>query len=195
MRLRKPTVIATTVVLSVAFLTACSSTKKQVSDVQPGGGTTATPTVTVAPSLTATPLASPFEDDPAVIALRKWAVRLAKNINAGKIDDPVLDALMTPTVARLINKAFSGSIGHSYPGPLPFAPIQITKKTSTQHNLNICVVSNGFGLDPATGRPAGVRKVLPIDTGADLIDGHWIVSGFYDGKFSCDGVQIPEEPW
>jgi len=187
------TALTTCAVVAIALLAGCSSTKKP-SNVQPQGGPTTSATKTTSPTPTGTPV-SPFEDDPAVKALRAWTAQLAKTVNAGKTDEPALDALMTQAVKAGITKIIGGAAGLYMPGPLPFIPIQITKETSTQHNINICVVNEGFSQDPRTHKPLGVHTIKPIDAGADFVDGRWLVSGFFRGHFSCDGVVVPEPTW
>lgn len=153
----------------------------------PVSSPTPTPTKT-------TPL-SPFEQDPAVVAFRSWAAQVARTINERKIDEPALDALMTASFAKGIRGITSGEIGHRYPGPVPFTPTRVTVTSSSARDLHLCVIDDGYSLNPKTGKPFAARHVQPIDASAVKFNGRWLVSKFDGASFSCAGVKIPEPSW
>ena len=170
-----------------------------------GAPTTAAPTSAAVPTTTAaattkpsskpTKALSPFEADPGVHAMRLWAAQVARTINSGHEVDAALTALMSPQLAAEISKVDSGEQGHLYPGPLPFTPVKVVVVSSTARYLPICIVSDGFSVNPKTHKPYGTRKVLPITGRALIYQGRWVVSAFDPATFSCKGVKIAEPTW
>jgi hypothetical protein len=156
--------------------------------------TTAAPTTTAKPTKAAKPL-SPFEADPGLHAMRLWAAQLAKTINAGHVDDAQLDALMTPQLAAKIKNIDGGEQGHLEPGPLPFTPLKVEVVSDTARYIPLCIVSNGFSLNPKTHKPYGAKEVLPVTGRALVYQGRWRVSAFDPATFSCKGVKIAEPKW
>jgi hypothetical protein len=159
----------------------------------PSSSASSTPAPSSSPSKTV-PL-SPFEDDPAVKALRTWANQAAKTVNTGKYDDASLNKLMTPAFAKTMKVILGGEVKYRYPGPVPFLPISVSVVSPTVHNVKACFVTNGFSLNRRTGKPAETFKLHPIDTGAQLVSGVWLVSHFYGGTFSCSSVRVPRPTW
>lgn len=192
--------VGVALVATATVLAACTSSgpaKRSVSPSSPAPTTTSsvitsstpTPTTTPAPSSSA-PL-SPFEEDPAVKALRRWAVQLAKTINTGEYDSPALDSLMTAGMKKLMKVVAGTEVGRRYSGPVPFTPVRVTASNASTHDVRICVVAAGFSTNPATGK-AKALKIVPIDAGAVRSNGTWLVSKFFSSRFSCKGVAVPE---
>jgi len=185
-------------VIASAALVACTSSAKPKQT--PLGSTSApstltTPATTPTPSPTTTVPLSPFEDDPAVKALRTWAIQAAKTVNTGKYDDASLNKLMTPDFAKTMKVILGGEVKYRYPGPVPFLPISVSALSPTVRNVKACFVTNGFSLNRKTGKPAEAFKLHPIDTGAQLVSGVWVVSHFYGGTFSCSSAKVPRPTW
>lgn len=186
--------------LAVVLAAGCTSSDKP-SPGPVGASSASTPSTTAstatspAPSPSRAKPLSPFEHDPAVSAFRTWAAQVARTINEGKINDADLSALMTPSLSKSMRVLTGGEIGHAYPGPLPFTPTRVTVTSATRRDLRLCVVDDGFSLNPKTHKPFARRHVQPIDAGAALSNGRWLVSKFDGASFSCAGVKIAEPSW
>ncbi|HEU5007306.1 MAG TPA: hypothetical protein VFT67_10055 [Jatrophihabitantaceae bacterium] len=138
---------------------------------------------------------SAFESDPVVKAVRAWADQAAKTVNSGHYTDKALQALMTPALAKTMKNILGGVVGQHFPGPLPFTPISTKQLANNQRELRGCLQTNGFGLDPKTGKPAHKRVVSAFYGDAVRSGGIWKVSALDHGSFSCTGVRIPEVKW
>ncbi len=144
------------------------------------------------PSPTPTRALSPFEQDPAVKAIRAWAAQAGRTVNKGRYDDAALNALMTNYFRKGMKAVLGGEVRFRYPGPIPFTPTSVKVTDSSNRDVHICVVASGFSLNRKTGRPAQKHTVLPFDSGAAEVNGKWLVSQFRSAKFSCTGVRIQE---
>jgi len=138
---------------------------------------------------------SPFEDDPAVKALRKWADQAAKTVNTGRYNSAALSALMTAALAKTMKNILGREVTYRYPGPVPFLPISVSAVNPTFHDVKACFVTSGFSLNRKTGKPAQAFKVSPVDAGAQLVSGQWLVSRIDGATFSCSSVRVPRPTW
>jgi hypothetical protein len=103
---------------------------------------------------------------------------------------------MTPAFKRsTLHMITEGEIGHRYPGPVPFTPTGVTAATATLRAVWMCVVDDGYSLNPKTGQPYARRHVQAIAGAASLINGKWLVSRFDGATFSCAHVTVPEPSW
>lgn len=168
--------------------TAPASTAPESAAPAPG-----TP-VTTATTKPSKPL-SRFEADAAVRALRAWARQAALTINKGKFDGPALDALMTPKLRRSMKQILGNSVGYRYPGPLPFTPAAVRRSSPTERHVDACFVTDGYALDPKTGKRSGRHHVTAIAAQLRRSDGVWRLDVFAAGEFSCRGVHIPTPPF
>lgn len=198
---------------AVVLLAGCTSSSKPDPGPGPGSLTPSTSpststlasTPAPAPSSPSSPAPSPrptkskplspFEADPAVMALRTWSAQVARTINKGKIDEPDLRSLMTASLDRSMPAIAGGEIGHRYPGPVPFTPIAVTATSATAHEVKLCDVAAGYSLNPKTGKPFEKYRKQGIVAGAVLSNGRWLVSKFVLASFSCTTVKIPEPTW
>jgi hypothetical protein len=195
--LRRVAGIAVATGLVTGLVAGCTSSATPKASPLPGSTTapSSTPVSTSAsPSPSPTPL-SPYEADPAVQALRAWAAQAARTVNSGKYDDAALDALMTPQLAKTMKHVLGTEVGHRYPGPIPFTPVRVTVVNASNRDVRLCVVSDGFSINPKTGKPFAKFHVAPIDAGAVSSGGKWLVAKFDVGSFSCSGVRVKEVRW
>jgi len=187
-------------VIASAALVACTSSSKPKQT--PLGSTSApstltTPATTPTPSPTTTVPLSPFEDDPAVKALRTWASLAAKAVNAGgRFTDPALRQVMTPAFAKNMQYVLGTDIGLYYPGPVPFLPLSVRAVNSTVHAIQACFVSTGFAQKPATHKAAEPRSVVAVDVRGQLVAGVWKVSQQQaTSAFSCKTARVAMPTW
>ena len=187
---------------SVAACSSSGAAAKPPSSTPPptsssASSSSAPPTTSVPPTppTSSAPPLSPFETDPAVHAMRVWAVQYARTINTGHYDSPALDRLMTATVKNNMKATAGSDLGLYYPGPLPFTPIRVTVVSPTVRAVRICAVGSGFAQKRSTHKPAAKRTVVPVDIAATESGGRWIVSKMYAGTFSCSGVTVREVTW
>lgn len=200
--------VAVVLTLLVAGCTSSAGTPKATeaphasSGVTGSSGTTTkgTTTPTIAP--VSRPAASPsprpqskFEKDPAVAALRAWAVEVAHAVTAGHNTSAKLDALMTPAFAKSIKGIDGGELGHYYPGPLPFTPIGVRNITSSSRDVRLCLLAGGYSQHPATRKLWTKHSVVAVTAAASLVDGGWRVSKFAGATFACSGVPIATPSW
>ena len=164
---------------------------------QPAASSSAPPTTAAPPSsasptptTTTTKALSPYEADPGVQTLRAWADTAAKTINGGDYDGAALDALMTAKLRRSIKQILGNSVGYRYPGPLPFTPTRVDVAGSSARTIDACFVTNGYGIDPQTGKPHGKYRVTAIKAQVRRVNGQWLLDVFGLGSFSCKGVHI-----
>ena len=129
-------------------------------------------------------------------AMRAFAAQAARTINSGHQIDSKLRALMTPGLAKSVRYITGPDVGLYYPGPVPFTPVSVRAVSSTQRQMNLCFIGKGFAEKPSTKKPASALMLLPVNGGAVLSAGHWVISQFFAGKgFSCSGVKITRATW
>lgn len=83
------------------------------------GSPSPSPSFSPSPSTSPAPL-SPFEADPAVIALRIFSLQAALAVNAGDLGFPALNAVSTPNRQAETQRSFASDLGGYVPGPFPF---------------------------------------------------------------------------
>jgi hypothetical protein len=188
----------------LALLAGCTSSATgadRASSTPPSSSTPPAPTTSAAstpptptPSSSSRPPLSPFEADPAVKALRRWAVVAARTVNTGRYRSSELDALTARTERANMRYVIGGDVGLHYPGPIPFATRGVTVVNTAQRDVHICFIGTGFAIDPKTGKP---RKfsLLPTKVVMKLQGGRWLAAGFQDDTVRCAGVKVPEVKW
>lgn len=206
----KPALVGSASVLAallatVVALTGCSSSSAPGNSDVPArpdpttsaavaSSPTSTPPPSVSTSAAPKPL-SPYENDPAVKALRAWAAQAGRTVNTGKYDDAALNALMTPSLVPTMKHDLGDEVGHYYPGPLPFTPVTVTVNSARSRDVHMCVLAGGYSLNPKTHKPFSKRSVIAIDAGAVRSGQKWLVSKLDNAGFSCKGVKIREQSW
>jgi hypothetical protein len=180
------------------LLAACGSSAK--SNPSPGGSSSSTASSAQAspsssPSSSA-PL-SPFESDPAVVALRAWARQSALDFNNGQnYTDPALLALETSAEAPRTHLGYDEYIGTTFPGPLPLAPQAVRPLTPTAKQIDACSLDEGWAVDPTTKVAAKARVVDAVTFDMVLSNGKWLLDGASDvSTFSCATVEVPTQTW
>ncbi len=186
--------------MSMAACSSGNSPKAKPADPSTSASSSSSsssPTPSPTPS-TSAPL-SPFEADPAVVALRAWASQSAKDFNAGQtFTDPALTALETAAFVPITAETYASdaAAGLHYPGPLPLSPQSVTVVSPTEHDVNACVVGTGFAVDPKTGAASGALTVVPSIFKLVLVDGAWKLNAIPPtAPFSCATVRVPEQTW
>ena len=196
--------VGVVLVVSATMLAACTSSgpaKQSASPSSPAPSTSsvitsATPTPTPTPTPSSTAPLSPFEQDPAVKAMRAWAAQAARTVNSGHYNDAALSALMTAGLGKTMRHVFNGDVGLYYPGPLPFTPVSVKVVSATERDMRLCVVGTGFAEKRTTHRPAEALKVLPINAAAVLSSGRWLISKQDTASdFSCSRVAVARPRW
>ena len=102
---------------------------------------------------------------------------------------------MTPAFARNMKQVIGTDVGLHYPGPIPFTPLSVRVINATDHQVGVCLVSDGFAQQRSTGRPAKKHRVVAATGGAVLTNGRWVASRLSAATFSCSGVTVPEPRW
>jgi len=192
--------VVTALLVGAVALGACSSgsSPKQspLGSTPPSTPTSSSTSSTPAPSPSTTAPLSPFEDDPAVKALRKWAAAAAKAFNAGsKFHDPALTALETKSFVPLIAANFKTDSGLRYPGPVPFTPISVSAANAVR-KVHACFVAYGFAVNPKTGKSPRKLQLVPLT--AEMVDQGeaWLLNRLPDDNaFSCTGVRVVTVRW
>lgn len=153
------------------------------------------PSTSPSPSPSPTPL-SPFEADPAVIALRTFSLQSALAVNAGDLGLPALDAVSTPKRQAGSRRAFASDLGGYVPGPFPFTPLDVQVVSPTERRIPLCVLE-GWTLVAPGGTPREPRSIEPGLAAVTLVDATWKVDSILvDETVSCTGVTVatPEFP-
>jgi hypothetical protein len=173
----------------VGALVGCSSSDPTVSPptAAPQSPSVAPTTAAPSPSVSKAPL-SPYENDPAVKALRKFYAAVSKAINARNLRLPELDAWSTPRRQLRNAVLFKTELGLRAPGPLPFTPLGVRSNGANSRSVLICAM-DGFNVDPKTGKPTRPRVLLPGQATLVRDGGRWKVDFLVKAKFSCAGVR------
>lgn len=193
--MRGAVLIAAVAVLLLAVAGCSGSSKPAQGPVSSVSSSAPAPTATTpTPTPTQSKPLSAYESDPAVKALRQWAVVAAQTVNSGHDDSAALNKLMTPTEPKYIHYVLN-DVGMHYPGPLPFTPLRLASPTTAERDIYACFLATGFAVDPKTGKPEAY-KPLPSKVVMQLSGGRWLFGGlFVDKSVSCSGVHVPEVKW
>jgi hypothetical protein len=196
---RIATVVAT---VGLAVLAAGCAGSPQAGD-QPAPKTT-----TKAPSTTATARQTPptssvpakpapqsrFESRPQVKVVRQWAVAYANAVNAKDRSLRALRPYSTAAGMRVFPQAGAEDYGTYFPGPQPITPTRVTA-TGARSVVTGCLLSDGWGQNRKTGKPASKHNVVPVDVILKKRKGHWKVDQLYDGSNNCAHVKVPGFEW
>jgi hypothetical protein len=178
-------------VVLVGALAACSTSDPTVSPptAAPQSSSVAPTTAAPSPSASKAPL-SPYENDPAVKALRKYYAVASKAINARNGRLPELDAWSTPRRQLRNPVLIKADFGLYAPGPVPFTPVGVRSLGPNSRAVAVCVLGEGFNLDPKTGKPAHPREVSAGTATMVRTGGRWKVDTLVFANFSCSGVKV-----
>lgn len=187
--------------VGVLALTGCSSstnaasssaapTTTSTSSSSSPSSTTTSSTPTPSSTTTLPPL-SPYEKEPQVIAVRKFATEYAKAVNAQKPTYAPFVATMVP------GTNFSGILGTDltkklyYPGPLPFTPVRV------QGNyVYACVWAEGFATDRKTGQAPESRSIYKTRFELKKVNSDYrVVTWGDDTSFNCASTQVVGRAW
>lgn len=185
--------------LALAACTSSASTPQHTLTPEPTSPASVppvTPTTTPAtsasrPSTSSAKPLSPYEQDPAVKAIRAWDAQAARTINSGKYDDAALNAFMTPALAKQMKAVIGNSVGLRFPGPAPLTPVSVTAVSGDERSVGVCAVTSGWGVSKTTGKTTQKIQVSPVRIGVQHTGGRWLLDSVSDGNFSCKGVKMP----
>jgi len=124
---------------------ACGDDSPAAQPLAPTPTSAGSATASPAPSPTRAPL-SPFEADPAVIALRTLALESANAVNAGNLAFPALVAVSTPNRLQEATRALGTDIGGFAPGPYPLTPLDVLVVSQTERRIPLCTLTTGWPL-------------------------------------------------
>ena len=197
---RRTSALAAVLVAAALVVSACGGDGADASDgpsTTPSTTAAASPTPTPTPSVT--PPLSPFEDRPQVKALREFFSAVGQAVNAGDKALSTIAPLATPAGLESTRGSVSGDLEHGYhwPGPEPFTPTAV-RSARRSATVSTCMLSTGWSVDPATGKPVGgkkARSVKPIQIGLKKAGGRWKVDAILLGTGDCGSVDIKEVRW
>ncbi|MCW2568946.1 MAG: hypothetical protein JWN54_3043 [Mycobacterium sp.] len=175
--------------LAVLAVLTSGCTRSGADQAPPVASATASPPASTSPSPSATP-AGPYEKDPGVQTMRAYYAALSKAVNARNLRLPELVALTTPKRAAQIVILLRDELGNRVPGPVPFTPVAVRSNGPGSRTVLLCVLSNGFSLDPKTGKPARARLVRAIQADLVKVGGRWKVDEVTRKSFSCAGAEV-----
>jgi hypothetical protein len=197
---RRTPALAAVLVAVALVVSACGGGDADASDKpSPTSPTTsATPSPTPTPTPTEAPL-SPFEDRPQVKALRAFFAAVGQAVNAGDRSLSTVAPLATPAGLESTHGSVVGDLEHGYhwPGPEPFTPTAV-RSAHGSATVSTCMLSTGWSVDPATGKPVGgnkARSVKPIVIDMKKAGGRWKVDAVLLGAGDCGSVDIKEVRW
>lgn len=190
---------AAVIALALLSSSGCSDDEPQAMPVTPSGAASVpassaepTPTPTSSPGPSPTPL-SPFEGDPAVVALRAYLAASSEAINARNLELPEFVTLATAARASRHRDLYTEDLGDYYPGPPPAAVVGVASTSTTGRTVALCLLDRGFALDRQGGQPLAPRNVQAARVEMVLEAGQWKVDQFLrDPDRSCNGVALPE---
>ena len=192
----RPFAVALGVAAVMLAVTGCADDEPLATPVTPSVAPTAAstpvePSPTPVPSPSPTPL-SPFENDPAVQALRANLAAAAVGINTGNLRTPELVATSTARRLELLPDIYASELGTHFPGPRPVAVLGVNVVSETSRSILACSLEEGHGLDKAGGTPTQAEKVLPLQFEVLLEGTAWKVNRATAAEgVSCAGVPLP----
>lgn len=152
-----------------------------------------TPVETPSPTPTTRPL-SRFEDEPPVIAARKWAAAMARGVNARDRSFKAAAPFMTKAGRERFSSYAQEDFGLRYPGPMPFTPTAVTVNGRSAE-VSVCWWAYGFALDPKTKRPADKRKIEPATLFMKKEVGRWKLDDQLLAQGNCGNVTVKGLGW
>jgi len=178
---------------------ACGDDSPAAQPVMPTATITAPASASPSPSRSPSPSPSPspeplspFEADPAVIALRTFVLEAANAVNAGNLALPALNAVSTPNRQDESRRSFASDLGGYAPGPYPFTPLDVQVVSPTERRIPLCTVETGWALTAPGGTPREPRAIGPGLATVKLVDAVWKVDSIVDNKgLSCTNVTLP----
>jgi len=191
--------------LAVLLTTACGEDSPSAQPLAPTATSAGSATASASPSPSTSPSPSPspspaplspFEADPAVIALRTFTLQSALAVNAGDLGLPGLDAVSTPNRQAESRRSFASDLGGYVPGPFPFTPLDVQVVSPTERRIPLCALE-GWTLVAPGGTPREPRSIEPGLATVTLVDTTWKVDSVVVGETnSCMNVTVatPEFP-
>jgi len=190
-------VLAAPLAAAVLLATAGCGSDGTAAGPAPTSGTpttaSSTPTTTPpAPAPTEPPL-SRFEDEPAVKAIREWAIILGKGIP--KADLSGLSRVSTGEALSATKAGFDGDFGNEWPGPQPLTPV-VVKRAGQRTTVDLCYLAKGWSLDPKTHTPVAAKRLVEAarftvrDRG-----GRWLITSIYSSEIDCSDIPVKGVAW
>lgn len=136
---------------------------------------------------------SPFEGDPAVIALRTFLREAAVAVNAGDLSLPSLDAVSTEFRTAQTQRTLTEDLGGYVPGPFPLTPLGVEVVSETSRKIPYCTLESGWTLTAKGGPPREAQQVTGGGVASMVLsEGVWKVESlYYDESIDCAGVPLP----
>lgn len=164
-------------------------------------GTTAAPSATPTPTETQTPSPTPttrplsrFEDEPPVIAARKWGAAVSRALNKRQADLADAKRYMTRAGQERFPEYASVDMGLYFPGPQPFTPTAVTVH-GRQATIELCWWSYGFAQDRESRLPTQKRGIEPGRLTLKKQKGRWLVDDLVMQDGDCSRVPVKGVGW
>jgi hypothetical protein len=144
-------------------------------------------------SVSALPAPPDLEYNGAVKALRREYTTAAEAVN--QQNSSPTGWLLSSTTARrrVLPTLWKKEFGLRVPGPIPFTPLSVAIRTSSQRVVDYCVVTDGWLQDPKTGDPVGTWTVTRAKAISVKVHGVWKVDSAVAVAGGCPGIHPKKE--
>jgi hypothetical protein len=122
--------------------------------------------------------------------MRAYYAALAKAVNVRNLRLPELVALSTPGRLKVIEETVAIELGNRVPGPVPFTPTAVRSNGPRSRTVLLCVLDDGWSINPKTGKPARPRNVIAVRADLVKVGGRWKADDLVNADFSCTGVTV-----
>lgn len=143
--------------------------------------------------------AGELEEDPRVQAVVRFNEAFARAATADDPRDEEWLATLDESGHDALVEVFEEEFGRAYPGPLPYAPLQVTELEDGTWSVQGCMVTDGFSADPSRSDD-GMQGLEVSSIEYSLVtdpddEEEYLVEALYSGALNCSTTEVETRSW
>lgn len=140
-----------------------------------------------------------LDEDPRVQAVARFNEAFARAATADDPDDEEWLATLDESGHDGLVEVFEEEFGRSYPGPLPYTPLQVTELEDGTWSVQGCMVTDGFSADPSRSDD-GMQGLEVSSIEYSLVtdrddEEEYLVEALYSGALNCSTTEVETRSW